>query len=205
MRFTPDSKQFAWWGDDMRVYLWDVGTGKSVKEFVAHPSGLKDQRDVLGNPPFSGRFGQPQLEAACFSNDASVLYLSLDGIRRFSVLTGEELPKIENPGGTACRIAVSPDNRYVIWNALGKSEKVALKNGIDDRYVTKSHPVELRSLPDGKIVTKLDLPGTWDDVMTFSPDGSLVALAVIDDHYRIELRKVPDLSEVARIELPYRA
>ena len=200
VRFTPDSKQFASWGDDMRVYLWDVATGKAVKEFVTQPAGVKASGplDELRGPSSS-------LEAACFSSDASVLYMLLDGIRRFSVRTGEELPKIEAPGGTACRIAVSPDNRYVLWNVHGKFERVALSNGIGSRMVTKNHPVELRSLPDGKIVTKLDLPGTWDDVIAFSPDGGLVALAVIDDRYSIELRKIPDLSEVSRIELPSRA
>jgi WD40 repeat protein len=205
VRFTPDSKQFASFGDDLRVYVWDVATGKATNEFFARPAGLKTDPDPLGNPPFSGFGAQPTLEAACFSSDASVLYLLLDSIRRFSVRTGEELPKIENPGGTAGRIAISPDNRYVLWNAHGKWESAAPKNGIDSQDVVKNHPVELRSLPDGKLVTKLDLPGTWDDVIEFSPDSSLVAMAVIADRYRIELRKIPDLSEVARIELPSRA
>ena len=206
VRFTLDSKQFASWGDDMRVYLWDVATGKAVKEFAAKPSGITGSDPFEDRPaPFSGPGARTPLEAACFSNDASVLFLLLDGIRRFAVRSGEELPKIDCPDGMACRIAVSPDNRYVLWNAHGKWESAAPKKGIDSRDVVKNHPVELRSLPDGKLATKLDLPGTWDDVIEFSPDCSLVALAVIDDHHRIELRKVPDLSEVARIELPSRA
>jgi WD40 repeat protein/beta-lactamase regulating signal transducer with metallopeptidase domain len=205
VRFTPDSKQFASWGDDMRVYLWDVATGKAVKEFVAKPAGVVAWSPFDDRPPPSSPGSRAPLEGACFSSDASVLHLIMGNIRRFSVRTGEELPRIECPAGTASRVAVSPDNRYVLWNAHGKTEIVFPKDGSGIRAVTKSHPVELRSLPDGKIVTKLDLPGTWDDVMTFSPDSSLVALMVVDGHCRIELRKIPDLSEFARIELPSRA
>ncbi|HEV3417908.1 MAG TPA: hypothetical protein VG056_13865, partial [Pirellulales bacterium] len=204
IQFTPDAKRLASWGDDMRVYLWDVATGKAVQEFIARPAGLKMDRDELGNPPFSGPLGL-RIEAACFSPDASELALYLDGVRRFSLRTGEELPRIDCRGGQASRIVISPDNRYLFWNAIGKSERGALKDGSGRRMVTQNHPVELRSLPDGKLIKKLDLPGKWDDVMTFSPDSSLVAMAVIDDPYRIELRKIPDLFEVARIDLPSRA
>ena len=35
VRFTPDGKQFASWGDDMRVYVWDVASGKAVENFIA--------------------------------------------------------------------------------------------------------------------------------------------------------------------------
>jgi WD40 repeat protein/beta-lactamase regulating signal transducer with metallopeptidase domain len=206
VRFTPDSKRFASWGDDMRVYEWDVATGKAVSEFLAYPAGLSVEPDRLGNPPFSGPDGGPQIGSARFSDDASVLYLALNGIRRFSVATEKELPNIDVPadnfnGGW---IAVSPDNRYLIWNRGGKPEKVTMPDGTS-RNVWKSHPVELRSLPDGNAVTKLQLPGEWSDCIAFSPDSRTVAMAIIDQPYRIELRTIPDLSEVARIELPSRA
>jgi WD40 repeat protein/beta-lactamase regulating signal transducer with metallopeptidase domain len=206
VRFTPDSKRFASWGNDMRVYVWDVATGKAVNEFLAHPAGLSVEPDGLGNPPFSGGMGGSEIGSACFSPDASVLYLALDGVRRFSVASGKELPRIDVAadkwnGGW---VAVSPDNRYLIWNRNGKPEKITLPDG-SSRNVWKSHPVELRSLPDGNAVTKLQLPGEWSDCIAFSPDSRTVAMAIIDDPFRIELRRIPDLSEVTRIDLPSRA
>jgi WD40 repeat protein len=205
VRFTPDGKQFASWGDDMRVYVWDVATGKAVNEFLARPAGLNVEHDELDNPPFSGDLGGPQLSCASFSKDGGVLYLGLDGIRRFSVPTNKELPKVEVPTGSFSVFAVSPDNGYVFWNQNGKPQRVPLPEGNGSRMVFKSHPVQLRSLSDGKIVTQLDLPGQWADAIAFAPDSRTIAMAVIDDPFRIELRRIPDLSVVARIELLSRA
>jgi WD40 repeat protein/beta-lactamase regulating signal transducer with metallopeptidase domain len=205
VRFTPDGKQFASWGDDMDVYLWDVGMGKAVQAFVARPAGLKAGQNAEGrHPPFTGPDSSTQLSAARFSADASFLILALDGVRRFSVPTGEELPKIECPPGRASRIALSFDNRYLLWTDFGPYEQVRLPDGSSRQKPPKNHPVELRSLADGKTITRIEPAGRWANAVAFSPDGSRVAMAVIDDPPRITLNSVPDLTEVGRIELPSR-
>ena len=55
------------------------------------------------------------------------------------------------------------------------------------------------------MIANIDIAGGFPGPTAFSPDARLAAIAVADEPPRIELRRVPDLSEVARIELPSRA
>ncbi len=198
VRFTPDGKQFASWGDDdMRVNVWDVRTGKAVHEFLAHPGGLNMERDGLGNPPFSGPGGM--LSAAAISRDAGTLVLLLDGLRRFSIPSGEELPWWGFKGGIGDQIAISNDNRHLLSAIWG------VRSVPGGQREAEKHAVELRTLADGKMLTHIDVDGPGAGPMAFSPDGRLAAIVAIGEKNRIELRKIPELSEIARIELPSRA
>ncbi len=200
VRFTPDGKQFASWGDDdMRVNIWDVRTGKAAHEFLVHPAGLNMQRDGLGNPPFSGMGFGPRLEAATISSDASTLILLLDGLRRFSIPSGEELPWWGLKGGTGDQIAISNDNRHLLSATWG------VRSVPGGQREAEKHAVELRTVADGKILAHIDVDGPGAGPMAFSPDGHLAAIVAIGERNRIELRKIPELSEIARIELPSRA
>jgi WD40 repeat protein len=194
VRFTPDGKQFASWGDDMRVYVWDVATGKAAQELRLQPAGMHLDFDLLSRgEPGAGLWG------GCFSADASTLIVLFSDARRFSVRSGEELPKIDLKIGPGAGIAVSGDNRYLLETTWGV---ISYSNG---QRLASKHPIELRSLTDGKSVAKVDVDGGNSGPVVFSPDGQLVAVSVIADHTRIELRKTPELSELARIDLPSRA
>ncbi len=194
VRFTPDSKQFASWGDDMRVYVWDVATGKAAQEFRIQPTGMNLDFDSLGRgEPGAGLWG------GCFSADLSTLIVLFNDARRFSVRSGEELPKLDLKSGPGTGIAVSSDNRYLLETTWGV---ISYSNG---QRLAAKHPIELRSLTDGKPVVRVEVDGGNSGPVAFSPDGQLVAVTTIDDHPHIELRKTPDLSEVARIDLPTRA
>ena len=194
VRFTPDGKQFASWGDDMRVYVWDVATCKAAQESRLKPTGTNLDLDLLsGGEPGGGLWG------GCFSADASTLIVLFSDARRFSVRSGEELPKIDLKSGPGTGIAVSRDNRYLLETTWGV---ISYSNG---QRLASKHPIELRSLADGKSVARVEVDGGNSGPVAFSPDGRLVAVSVIDDHPRIELRKTPDLSEVARIDLPSRS
>ncbi len=96
VRFTPDGKQFVSWGDDMRVYVWDVATGKAVQEFRAQPKEVPADTDSENG--IVGR-GLPSRLSGCFSPDGSTLFVMMNQIYRFSVARGEELPKLEAGGG----------------------------------------------------------------------------------------------------------
>jgi WD40 repeat protein len=204
LRFTSDSKQFASWGDDMRVYVWDVVTGKAIREFQAKPAGLSMEPDALGNPPFSSPMASgPMLNGASFSANARTLTLLLDTARRFSVRTGEELPAIEYQKGSGGQMALSPDGRYLLSANWGVRPFASKDGKTSGTTAAKTHSVEMRSLSDGKLIAQFDMAGSGAGPMMFSPDGTIVAISEIDDP-RIELRKIPDLAEVARIDLPSR-
>jgi WD40 repeat protein len=198
VQFTSDGKLLASWGDDMRLYIWDVSTGKAVQESRLQPAGIDFDFDSV-------RRGEPNagidagLWGGLFSADARTLLVALNDVRCFAVRTGEELPRIDLKCNPGVRIATSTDGRYLLTAIWGIER---LPNG---QRQAKKHPVELRHLADGKLVKQIDVDGGGAGPVAFAPDTRLVAATVVDERNRIELRKVPDLSEVARIELPSRA
>jgi WD40 repeat protein len=99
-------------------------------------------------------------------------------------------------------MAMSPDNRLLLLALWGGVREAPLKAEKIGRINRNSQLIELRSLADGKTITKTEVPGRGLGRPAFSPNGELVAIPVIDEPPRIELRRVPDLSEVGRIELP---
>ena len=203
VRFTPDSTQFASWGDDMRVCLWDVATGKSAQEYRAQPAGvtLEPESEVGKGMSFTAM----RLESGCFSPDASTLMVVLSGIHRFSVATGKELSKIDYSGGRSTKLASSPDNRYLLSAGWGQPQQIQLPDGRNSSTPAKSHPVELWSPADDKIIANYVSAGVGVDQAVFANDGRLVAIAVVDDHPHIELRRIPDLADAGQIDLPSRA
>ena len=72
---TPDGKQFASWGDDMRVYFWDAATGKAMEDYRLQPQGIQlPPEEDAGHDPFEF---SPQ--AGFFSPDAKSFMLLLGG------------------------------------------------------------------------------------------------------------------------------
>ena len=199
LQFTPDSKQLVSWGDDMRVCVWDVATGKSVSEFHAQPEGIEVPQGAKGMA--ADPFGGLGLRGGCFAADGSTLNVVLKDIRRFSVATGAELPKIEASGGVFSHIATSPDNQYLLVAGWSRSQALA---GAANDEATKTHPIELWSLPENKLLQTCDSPGQGTDQVAFSPDGKLVALTTLDHEPRVELRTVPELKETGKLPLPSR-
>ena len=203
VQFTPDGQQFASWGDDMRANVWDVATGKAVQEFRRQPQGVKLE------PEGGARFAfmaADRLEGGLFSPDASTLTVLYSGLRRFTVSTGQELPKIDNQGRSfSMGIATAPNNEFLVSTSWGRGAMVTLKNGGAANTSGKTHSVEVRNLADGELLAEAESEGVGAGPTAFSPDSRLVAIAVIAEQPRIELRKVPDLTEVGRIDLPSRA
>jgi WD40 repeat protein len=204
VQFTPDSMQFASWGDDMQVRLWDVATGKPAQEYRAQPQGV-----TLDANAKNGNVADPRsmmrLTGGCFSPDASTLMVVMDRIYRFSVATGEELPKIESGGGVFSIVASSPDNRYGLVTSHGQQPQILLPDGRVSSQPATTHPVELWSLEDNKILSRYESAGSFADRVAFSRDGSRVAMAVVGDRPRVEIRTVPELADAGQFDLPSRA
>jgi WD40 repeat protein len=55
---------------------------------------------------------------------------------------------------------------------------------------------------DGKQIAKVDIKAQWIARAAISSDAQAVAIIVHDHPGRIELRRVPDLSEIGKIEPP---
>ncbi|MCH7728563.1 MAG: WD40 repeat domain-containing protein [Planctomycetes bacterium] len=85
LAFTPDGRRFASWGDDMRVYVWDVATGKLKMELKNEYGDMVFSPDgrffVTGGNVFeaaSGKRvtnlrGKSTIRALAFSHDGRFL------------------------------------------------------------------------------------------------------------------------------------
>ena len=204
VQFTPDSKQFASWGDDMRVYLWDVVTGKALQDYRAQPAGVKlpDEEEVGREMGFAAG---GRLNFGLFSPDASTLLLGMGNIRRFSVATGKELPAIDVNTNIGLGLAVSPDNKVLVITQWGRGTPIALQGGGQSQTRPQSHPVKFWSLAANKPAAEFEMTGQIAGPSAFSPDGHCVALTGGEnEQYHAEIRVIPDLSQIASIDLPSR-
>jgi hypothetical protein len=102
-------------------------------------------------------------------------------------------------------MAISPDNQYLLATGWGQGNQFQGDDGRDYHMPAKTYPVQLQSLVDYRVTAELELPGDYPGPIGFSRDSRTVALAVNNDEPHIDLRKIPDLAETGRIDLPCRA
>src|SRR5262249_54166339 len=123
---------------------------------------------------------------------------------RFVVRSGNELPKIDYSDQFP-KMAISADNCYLLSSRQGKAEQVPLEGGGFRNLPAKAHPLELHSLEDGQVVQSIELSEGFAGPVAFSPDSRTCATVVLGDQPHIEVRTIPDLSEIGQIKLPSRA
>ena len=207
VQFTANGKQFASWGDDMHVYLWDVTTGKALQEYRAQPAGmaLPPEDDVGADMPFGG--GR-ELSGGYFSPNGKILAIDFNGLHRFDVPSGKELPALKAGGKQGAAVLVSPDEQFVLISERGQSERIPLNNGGQRSMPPISHSLALYRFVTGEQILQTDAPGNGGPIV-FSPDGHRVASSgyVYDSDWNsarnfVEVRRVPELSVSGVIELP---
>ncbi|MEX2139112.1 MAG: M56 family metallopeptidase [Pirellulales bacterium] len=201
LRFTTDSRRFVSWGDDMRVRVWDVKTGKALQEYRPQPSGVKLPPENQANDPF-GRGGRDvfRFDDGVLSPDASLLFIQAAENRVFDVATGKELAKFAGPQGFNRDPAISRDNQYVLSTTTTRGRQIPSADGRNQLILEWHHTLELRKLADGQLVTAKTLPNGWvRSAVAFSPDGRQAAIAVDDDKPYVLIVDIPDLREVGRL------
>jgi WD40 repeat protein len=199
VRFTPDSQRLLSWGDDMYVRVWDVRTGKKLQEYEAKPTAAQiEQRAILLGLEFD-RGSELGLRAGVFSQDATRLVLALKAMHVFDVASGRDLLKFDYPKTSILwHLAISPDNRYALLVGFGYEYEESPTGGKPVRKTI--HRAELRQLSDGKLVGELNREDGGEAAAAFSPDGRHAAITVGKVDPRVVVVKIPDMTEVARID-----
>ncbi|MBA3321478.1 MAG: caspase family protein [Pyrinomonadaceae bacterium] len=203
--FSPDGKALASVaGNDKTIKLWDVISGRELRALKGHSSIV-----------YSIAFSPDGRSLASLSVEALNLWDLTDG--------GNLTPKRAATGGPAGRVAFSPDSkvlasfayhtvtlqdavsgerirtfpggRFVVFSPDGKI--LASQDREDDRKVNLWDAQQ-----DGKLLGTLAWPGapprsgilsTEIEVVAFSPDGKLLAMAGVDKTvklWNVETRQV---------------
>ncbi|MEX2142263.1 MAG: M56 family metallopeptidase [Pirellulales bacterium] len=215
VRFSPDSRRLASWGDDMRLAVYDVTTGKPVANHLLKPTGVKVDEGAAD--PFGGGRGDPfrgggrlNLECGILSPDASRLAVALvarDALANeprwtthvFDVESGREVVHFERAARSRVSgMEISPDNQYVLLIGQQEGDEIILADGKTTRPAI--HRAELRNLAEGKLVGALDRDdGGWARA-AFSPDSRRLAIPIGRAEPRVVIVEVPRMTEIARIE-----
>jgi WD40 repeat protein len=191
VRFTPDGQRLVSWGDDMRMYVWDVGTGKAI---IEHRVKLSDQS------AFRGGYGNLETMGGVLSLDAKRLLLLRNDFHLFDVTSGKEIAKLQRTEKGHSRFSISPDNQYVIAFSARKGRKLPAQG----RRLAATHEwtplVQLHKLADGELVAEKKLSEPSLQLAAVSPDGRRAAIAFGHEHPQVLIVSVPEFEEVGRIE-----
>lgn len=117
LTFSPDGKTLAVRGRNQRVRLWEVQTGKEVRQFSgsAPPPRGGGGGFVLTSPDFFG----PETRALAFSPDGKRIAAAAGStVRVWGAATGKELPLPVGHGRAPTAIVLSRDGRVAVsWGA----------------------------------------------------------------------------------------
>jgi WD40 repeat protein len=172
--FTPDSKQLASWGDDMRLRLWAIDKGKAVADHEVRPAGAP--------PPGPGGLkGFPSFDQGQLSPDGSLLVVAQDGPAGgfcvFDATTGKQKIKFANEGGSVSGLAVSSDGKHLLASTWGKAKTSTLTDG--RRRSTTGAPLAcLYEIATGNVVHRIELSGKQVGAVAFTADGKTFAVGI---------------------------
>jgi WD40 repeat protein/transcriptional regulator with XRE-family HTH domain len=186
--FTKDGQTMFTASDDGIPRMWEVATGKEIRQFVGHPQGVFN---------------------LALSPDERYLLTSGDDVaaRLWDVATGKEIRQFAHTGNV-WGVDYSPDGQYVLtggfdgevwlWNA-STGEKVRNFTGHKGAVLNVTYSpdgkliatagedltVKLWDAATGQEIKSLTGHGDWPWALAFSPDGRQLATGGWDKTARI--------------------
>jgi WD40 repeat protein len=198
VRFSPDSMLLATASQDNSVRLWDLKRGVSV----AH---VQTDRGIWS---FSSDRPLPVATVAWSPDGTRFVTGSRTGAAYLWTPGGERLEMLIAGGDSVCRVAFSPDSKYLatavtggtvrIWGLADAVEHTTLEGAVEDDCAIAFSPngqwlatagttgiIDLWDVEHGTRLTTLE--GHEQEVtdLTFSPDGTRIATASRDGTARI--------------------
>lgn len=164
LSLTPDGRRLLSWADNRSLRIWDVVTGKVLREHTIPPgdTGKSDiekdrRRELLA----------VGMGACCFTPDGAYFILSLRGeFRVYETASGKQWQTIPNSGGRVNSLVVSADGRAFLAGTEGNGEP------------SKKHTVSLWELATAKLRSSWSLPGESAGPVALSHDGRRFAVGL---------------------------
>jgi len=196
--FTPDSRYFLSWGDDMYLRKWEVSTGKAVLEHRLRPKGVNIPGEDA-EPYERERF--LDLGHGTFSPDGKSFVVNVGPqYHIFDVATGKETGNIANEGSHVISLTISPNNKMLLASAWSKPVETKLTDGRSRFSSQENQLVCLWELASGKLLKRIVLPEGGVGPVAFSPNSKLFAVATAEPNGRIALWNVARGEQVRVID-----
>ncbi len=176
LALTPDGRRVVTGGVDSTLRVWDAETGRRLLEPLTLPApglagGLANSGDDINSLDISpdGRW------IVAGREDGELFRVDLEAFR-----DPQPLPEVKNDGSAAVDVVrISPDRNAPVL-AVGVVENGLPLDGRARRPSMASW-VELRSLPDGKVLHRFPRLDNVIRACEFSPDGRRLAYSGGDD------------------------
>ncbi|HLN32723.1 MAG TPA: sigma-70 family RNA polymerase sigma factor [Gemmataceae bacterium] len=145
--FTPDGRTLVvWYSDDNMVYLWDLPTGRKIREYPFMDEEQPKRIVGLGRQVYFAAVS-PDGRFIAFGSQSRFLELH-------DLITGELLYRQANLPDGVCPMAFSPDSRLLAWSGWWNDPTVHLVEVASgkDRFRFAGHTGRVLSLsfsPDG--------------------------------------------------------
>ena len=159
--YLPDGNHIVSGGADGQVLLWDVDARAVVARSVPNP--LTDPNRVAVNTLAVSPDGR---HVVIGRENSDLIRYDAPTLRN-----ERRLPKVGTGQGAVEALAISPDGRWLVTSLVS----YALRQAAERPRVECD--VELRTMPDGAIRTRLDRASNLVSACAFSPDSRRLAYA----------------------------
>jgi WD40 repeat protein len=172
--FSPDTSRLASWGDDGVLRIWDLETGRPLKQQPIRPGGLLlwDEEDGLS-----------RMDHCAMAPDASKLLVGTQGnTYLFDTRSGAEVKTILGEHSVKAACFSADATQLLIARELQVPPKAAPPDAQIPQLPVKQHEFAMFSLADDSLAWRFTVQGRCGP-MSLSSDGKLAAVTSRGDKF----------------------